>query len=390
MEQNRSISILNYIFIFFAVNYTSIIINYIHFDSANYGLVLLTLVVLAVNGNEVFKYLNAKPAKYWTIICFFSILNFYLHPHPTQEIGFIDIIKFTIVPWTVLGVSIKEYLENKTTFLFVVLGTLCFFAFMFVTTQNIYAREEGDKIDQVNEVATTLCIATFYMTVLNRIGKMKLVAFILLLAALFFIVSMTGCRKAFYSMFIISAFWAISLFNIRKFTTWIWIGAIGVAIFWGYNYLMDNMYIGQRIEMMEGQNFLPAGAPTWMTILGDRAPMYYYAPDKFIKSPLFGVGLRQTEFFGVYAHSELLAQLLDNGLVGFVLLICFYFGIVKGIKIGLNNHDECFMIFLGMFIALMFISITAWTWQMSHYFILFGVLIAYGIENERKLYEGTE
>ena len=58
-----------------------------------------------------------------------------------------------------------------------------------------------------------------------------------------------------------------------------------------------------------------------------RAIQYEFGYEKFLENPYFGIGLnnyKQFDGYNLVLHSEYLVQLIENGLVGFILFFLFY------------------------------------------------------------------
>ena len=142
--------------------------------------------------------------------------------------------------------------------------------------------------------------------------------------------------------------------------------------------------MGQRMEYLEEQQekFLPPGAPKILGVFGDRAGHYYYGWFLFLEHPLFGVGTGQTRINQgsnvlVYTHTEYIAQLTDQGLFGFLLFVFFYYWIIKHLFKQYRTDKIVGMCMLGGMAALLFMSLTVWTWEFPRYFICLGVLIGF-------------
>ena len=101
----------------------------------------------------------------------------------------------------------------------------------------------------------------------------------------------------------------------------------------------------------------------------------------FIEHPWFGVGLSNFQIETGYPlpiHSEYIVQLCEGGIVGSILFIMFYLNILKCIiSVKTSNKDNLgiYLLFLSLFLTVCFINLTAWTYQFSHYFICFGLII---------------
>ena len=138
------------------------------------------------------------------------------------------------------------------------------------------------------------------------------------------------------------------------------------------------------MEYLEQQqeDFLPVGAPEFLRIFGDRAGHYYYGWFNFLEHPLFGIGTGQARVNQghnslVYTHSEFIAQLNDQGLVGFLLFAFFYFWIISHLLKQARYVKQIGLCMFGGLISILFMSLTTWTWEFPCFFICIGVLIGF-------------
>ena len=115
-------------------------------------------------------------------------------------------------------------------------------------------------------------------------------------------------------------------------------------------------------------------------------------------SPLFcGIGLENYQavaHFKWRLHTEYIVQLAENGIIGFILYICFYVNIIK--RCVKYVHDRFvgsyIWVIMGGIISILFIALTAWTYSMSFYYACLGCAIAFTDEGfvEQKELESYE
>ena len=385
MRNTQLVKIINYLFIFLVINY-SLLVNFVfHIDKTGYGLIFLSVLVLVINAKDFKTIQLSKPVVFWLIWCFFVVFNYAIHDHSVNPMNVLGLFRRVFIPLITMTVVIKEYRHNDTGFLW-----LCAIAFLFYTAigyyfdRGILYRVEGDENVLGNTYAITVSLGLFFFVLLQKQGKLKMVIWIALAAVIMLVLAMSGTRKAFGVGIILLAFWALSMINRRKIGSWVVVVAFFIVGLYGYNYLIENTFMGERLEMIEEQGdiYLPPDAPKALTIFGDRAPHYYYGWQMFKKHPLLGVGLVQSRVgqgrIFVYIHSEYMVQLTDNGIVGFMLFVLLYYWVGKKLLKKLKKHASLSLCCIGGFVALLFMELTAWVWDFSPVFIVLGVLIAYG------------
>ena len=131
-----------------------------------------------------------------------------------------------------------------------------------------------------------------------------------------------------------------------------------------------------------------------MNFLGDRAYFYINGWRLFCEQPVFGIGLfnfRQTMRTHLPIHSEYIVQLCEMGIIGSILFINYYRSIFKRIRI-VNSLGEkkIALIFLGWMAALLFVSLTTWTYEFPRYFLITGIFVGYSNWKEKEIYENNK
>lgn len=373
--------IVNYLFIFLAINYT-IVVNFItHIDSAGYALVLLSIIVLFLNGSSIRVIYLKKPVIFWLLWCIFVTFNYFIHSQP-YPLTLISLIRMVYIPLILLIIVDKEYRINSHSLIWICLITHIVYTIggYYFDSNLLYRETAGNDNTLGNLYAINVSFTLFYLALLNRIGKLSWLWFIVLTLVVVLVLALSGTRKAFGAGLIILVFWALSYFSIRKVRTWFFVLLFAFLGMKGYTYLLENTFMGARIEVLEKQREenLPPGAPQFLNVFGDRSGHYYYGIKQFLERPITGSGLKQSRVAGnkdLYFHTEYVAQLVDNGLIGFFLFFALYFWTAKRILRKKNQTIKLCMI--GGYVSIMFLMLTAWAWEFPAYFICLGVLVGY-------------
>ncbi len=381
MNNTRLTTFINYLFIFLVINYRIIVRFIIHFDSAGYGLIVLSILVFIINIRDFGLLQLKKPIVFWLLWCIYAVFNYIIHPHSNVSLSVVGLYRKIFIPLIALTVVAKEFKNNANGVLWI-----CFFTHVvFMLAGNYFdtgliEHDEDNDNYLGNAYANISAFTIFYLALLNKTKKIYMPVFLILVIVVIFVLAMTGTRKAFGAGIIMLAFWLFSQLKLQKIRTWFLVVALIMVGIQGYRYLMENTFIGARMEFLEQQQeqvALPTGAPDFLHVFGDRAPMYYYGWLSFISHPLFGVGTNQANVGGTYIHSEYMAQLADNGLVGFSLFIALYFWVTKKLLKRQNKNKQINRCMLGGLFGLLFIYLTAWAWEFPQYFICLGVLVGY-------------
>lgn len=386
MNSSKLISFINRIYIFLIINYGLISQFVIHTDSSGYLLIFMSVLVLMLNSKAIANLQLSKPIAFWTIWCIFAFCNYHFRPFHVSPMSFVQSIRFVFYPLLTMTIVAKEFADNQSgTIKWCFVSFLCYTIFGYLFDPGILFRELGEDNTLGNTYAITTSLCLFFLILVKKKTKMSFPLFLIMAILLIFVLAFSGTRKAFGAGIIMLVFWALSLFDVKKFRTWLFIGAFAVAGFWGYNQLMENTFMGKRMEYLEKQQEenLPSDAPKILGLLGDRASHYYYGWKLFTEHPLFGVGPYQSRINQrYYIHSEYVAQLADNGIVGFSLYFLLYAGICIGLLKKRKFDKEFATCLLGGFVAILFLSLTMWTWTYSALFCCLGIMVGHNrIEN---------
>ncbi len=375
---------LNYLFIFLAINYTILVRFVIGVDSAGYGLSLVSILVVLFNYKDFNRLQNRKPIIFWLLWCLYAFLNYYLHPHVNPITVFV-LYKRIFVPLILMTVVVKEFEDNPNKLLWLCFITqLVFVIFGVYFDRGLIYSSEGVENELGNNYAIVSCFTLFYLMLLNRTKKIPILLSMIIVALVLIVISLVGTRKAFGASLIILVFWLYSFLNIKKLWTWF---IVGLFVFLGvksYQMIIENTYVGVRMEGLEKQQeeALPAGAPAFLSVFGDRAAHYYYGWKSFMDNPVLGVGTGQSRVGSKsYIHTEYIVQLSDGGIIGFMFFFMFIFWVVSHIFKRAVMADDIRRCMFGGVAAILFLYLTTWGWEFPQYFVCFGVLIGYCNKN---------
>lgn len=400
-NDNRSTTIINYLFIFLTINNTIFVQFVTRFYGAGYALSALSIAVLLLNGKRFTNLQLKKPIIFWLFWCLYAFLNYYIHPHNIQPMTVFDLYGKIFIPLIVMVVVVLEYEQNANRLLWLCFITHAVYMLLgYYFDSGILNRIDEEENQLGNAYAINSSFTLFYLILLNRTKRINLVWFVILTVVIMMTLAMTGTRKAFGAGMVFLVFWLLSLLKLKKVGSWIIVVVFLWVGFWGYNQLMENTFMGQRMEYLEEQreNLLPPGAPEFLSVFGDRAGHYYYGWFLFLEHPLFGVGAGQAHVnqdfrTQLYTHTEYIAQLADQGIVGFLLFAVFYSWIIVNLFRRVLSDKEIGMCMFGGLAAILFLSLTAWTWEFPIYFICLGFLIGFcnttdeqeeGVEDEEE------
>ncbi|MCB0722452.1 MAG: O-antigen ligase family protein [Ignavibacteriae bacterium] len=170
---------------------------------------------------------------------------------------------------------------------------------------------------------------------------------IIILSYLIFTVILTASRSGFISMLTLFVCWLVFCYYknfVKHKFVYIFLILVFVPVLnFGYSYLLEETYLGERFQNVEDRELTEE----------TRFQLYMEGFEMFKQSPLYGVGLSQ---FPVYssrqaiAHSEYMELLATTGLGGFLLMISFYYVILRKnykVKKVIGDKDVLYRVNMG-------------------------------------------
>lgn len=162
----------------------------------------------------------------------------------------------------------------------------------------------------------------------------------------------------------------------------------------GVRIALDNSRVGERlVEGLDEETALAwseydiqlvnnqAANDLLIQLLDDRAIQYALGLDLFRIHPWTGIGLTnfiEESGYPYRLHTEYMVHLCENGIVGFSLLILFYIITIKSLwkRKGEERPRVVGMALFGL-IAILFLNITAWTYNADFAMITYAIIFAY-------------
>ena len=383
---NRIIShLINYIYLayvllWFPLTGTSLL----NVDGAGYLGLLIAVISLGINlKNSVFSrlFFLDKTLLLWGVWALYVSITWYeigLNDTRLPSLGFLWV--FIFMAFYSMIVSSFEVIHNtnRTTLLI-----LCFLLIYQVI--GTYAEYTAGAIDEDsrqfivgNNLSLSSCALVFVACFRNLnkwLNTTWLISIVAIAAASIF---MIATRKAFVGLFIILFFWLLSKYKLLSFKRAPILLFSFYIIYKIILYVLSNTALGERFLMLEEDNVFNTTEYSWFNILGDRSYYYIEGWRLFLEHPVFGIGLRnfKSAMEGDYViHSEYMVQLCECGLIGSLIFISFYVSLFRRVFYTRKVLKWLFYTFLSWMFFMLFIDLTAWTYQFSVYFVCFGIII---------------
>lgn len=320
-----------------------------------------------------------KPVVFWFLWCLYSWINWETKGVPPME-PFLPrhyITKF-ILPLATMWIVYYEGNRNLRSMSIVIL----FFSFVYCICGLLLQKVERSEQELGNCLAlngTTLAFFGCFCYINKFINRTLLLLVLLIsLASIAFV----STRKAFggFSIILISLFF--SQIDVRNPKTLFYAFFILVAGSVSLQYVIEHTSMGERFTIIEDQAYsYSIKIPSYLTFLGERAAHYVLGWETFVKNPITGIGLSNFQTvtgFYYQLHTEYMVQLCEGGLIGSFLWVLFMCGIIKSAWHAYRKRiSPVAIICIGGVFSILLIDLTAWTYQGTNYFAVYGLILAY-------------
>lgn len=382
---------LNYVYLTFVILWQPFNLSFLNIDGQGRLMFLFTMLTFFFNANHdksfLKKHLRSNPIFIWGVWILYSSINLLIMGYHGETPFIFFVMNYLLIPFFAMVIARKEIIRDKYKFLKLMSIVLVVFSLFSITTLSSSGAENTDLERSLGALGnmgplTSLFIVFFFglRYIIKKVNISILIAVIIFTVT---IITMSGTRKAFGAVIIILIALVISRFKLN-FRNVILILALSIGVNFGYNYVMENTFLGQRFEkgakVGEERNTTDFEI---LNFLGDRASHYIEGWYLFLEHPINGVGIRNFIYVtnGHHVlHTEYIVQLAEGGIIGSIIFILFYFGIGKRIlktwRKHKNRRPEIWLL-MGALGAILFIGLTAWTYSFAHYFIIIGIILGY-------------
>lgn len=389
MKTNKSYSFVSYFnlfYLFFYIIWDPLQGYFLHVDGARRTILLLSIIALFINIPSISqdKKLFKSPAFLcWTLLIVYSMINSVIKGFES-EWGAISFFRSNYFdPYVFLIIAIIELNRDKYRCLFVMLGTML--VYMYIGNSHVslneYDRFEAEELGNMLPLTAAGC--AFVVCVLFSEHKLKggWAVYTAILVFVMYIIIMSGTRKAFGAVVIVFVGMVLTRSGKLNFKTLV----IFIVAFIALEYILNNTMIGERIfEGMEMENVTVSFVANerlnnlLLKLFGDRSLQYFMAFELIPQHPITGIGLNNfmsTAQYEFRLHTEYMVQLCENGIIGFAILIVFYYFLFRGLNKKRKAGDVTAMYVFGLLMVL-FLDFSGWTYNMYYVMIVYAVLIS--------------
>lgn len=289
-----------------------------------------------------------------------------------------------LTPYLALALACHEGVVNRKRLVKLLVFAFTFYCFLGFFFMGRAHSEDDSSLTLGNGLAIYGSLLVFLLIAARNEEAMSGFGFITLVVLVLLMIISTATRKAFGVAAILIAFYGLSLVSLKPKNI-IFVVVLAIGAYVGVEYVMDNTYLGERLSNTSEQaesriNY--ASDSKFLQFVGDRAPHYVLGWEIFKQHPVTGIGLNNFIHVSGYTerlHTEYMVQFTENGLIGFILFVLYNFWYIKNLnrlRRASENKSKA-IIGLGWIVALLFLEVTAWTYDMNAAFICSGVVASY-------------
>ena len=391
-------SLINRCYLVYAILQPAFIRLFVGFDRAGRLYMIMALLIALFNFTckDFWKEIRNRPVCIWCIWCIYAIISWLIIGKNSTDLEpYIFIFNKIINSFIVLYITCYEMRKDPENVSKTIL--VCFIIYMLIGVIFRGAEDIGGRGGQLLGNALPLngvcLLAISSFCYQKEWCSWKI--FILSVILCFYATLIVATRKALIGELLILVVVVYVKLNINRARDVLMLIMGCVFVYFVSVYVMDNTVIGERMSEIEdsGNRFNTTDYKI-LNFLGDRAYFYINGWRLFCEQPVFGIGLfnfRQTMRTHLPIHSEYIVQLCEMGIIGSILFINYYRSIFKRIRI-VNSLGEkkIALIFLGWMAALLFVSLTTWTYEFPRYFLITGIFVGYSNWKEKEIYENNK
>lgn len=381
-------TVINLAYLVFLIVWQPIKMLTIQIDGKGRIPFLLTLFVLLYNlfvNPDVRKLMGGEPFVIWLIWIVYAFVNMMVKGyHFDTNSPLFYLVNKLLAPYLALTLACHEGVVNRKRLVRLLVFAFAFYCFLGFFFMGRVRSEDDSSLTLGNGLAIYGSFLVFLLIAARNEEVMSGYSFTTLVVLVLLMIISTATRKAFGVAVILIAFYGLSMVSLKpKNIFFVIVLAIGAYV--GVEYVMDNTYLGERLantsEQAESRIDYVSDSK-FLQLFGDRAPHYVLGWEIFKQHPVTGIGLynfMHVSGFHERLHTEYMVQFTENGLIGIILFVLYIFWYIKNLnklRRASENKSKA-IIGLGWIVAVLFLGLSAWTYDMPAAFICSGVVASF-------------
>lgn len=361
----------------------SIAAQFLHTDSIGYIPLFLSFAFILhlLKKKECRKIISNPIICWWSVLMIYHMIHNYIIGIPDENHWRIAFLKETILIYFIALMYIYD--TSKTIW-----SILISYIFTLIIAY-LHPSNESDRfssvilyITQLGQLCGLACLMISILFHLNYKAKWILLLYIFPIVIMLLTQSRNGMLMvafAYFSLFISK----INLKNFPKILIMIFL------IYLAYDTFEESKFFQRFVET--GDNEIMYATNTFLDdIFGERVIYYVLGYMNFQDHPIFGIGLLNFSNYNNFEypiHAEFWTHVVEGGIIGGVLFICFYYYMFKQLFKGIKHSDTLQRQHLINLLAFVALGFTARIFHIPMFFPIYGLILGFIIK--RKKYENS-
>lgn len=347
--------------------------------------IVITLMAIVVNGKHLFQ--TPKNIHIWLLWIIYCIINAQFKGFSHESSSFaIWAHHHLLYPYVIMLVTYQVVSFDMKKSVQVLFGVYFIYTVVgAINMESIDSYDVGKRMGNElgNAYFNTIILLMSFAAFLYVTNRVKLFVVLTIAACLSYILILSGERKGLIALFIIFIGSYMAVTGGKGFRSIISYVFLAIFAYFAIDLLMENTTFGARMaNSIQNTDFK---GNRFLTLVGDRAIQYDEGWSFFLQNPLTGIGIRNYAKFNTYweggggvLHTEYMVQLTECGIVGSILFLIFYYGMIKRLFNPVRKKEDSAMIIIlrANLIAIIVINLVAWTYDNPNFFMLFGIIYA--------------
>lgn len=388
-------TVINLAYLVFLIVWQPIRMLTIQIDGKGRIPFLLTLFVLLYNlfvNPDVRKLMGGKPFIIWLIWIVYAFVNMMVKGyHFDSNTPLFYLMNKLLAPYLALTLTCHEGVVNRKRLVKLLIFAFAFYCVLGFFFMGRVRSEDDSSLTLGNGLAIYGSFLVFLLIAARNEEAISGFSFTTLVVLALLMIISTATRKAFGVAAILIAFYGLSLVSLKPKNI-IFVVVLAIGAYVGIEYVMDNTYLGERLSNTSEQaesRIDYASDSKFLQFVGDRAPHYVLGWEIFKQHPVTGIGLYNFMHVSGYIerlHTDYMVQFTENGLIGIALFALYYFWYIKNLNKlrRISENKSKAVIGLGWIVAVLFLGLSAWTYDMPAAFICSGIVASFVFSYKQK------
>ena len=330
-----------------------------------FALTSLAIFLVVTYDKKIFSYKAVRLYIIWTLyILFRNVLMGY-----GVWTSHIQMFLAIVPSFTTFLICVHGYKRDENLLIKVIIVALYFFVLYGMIrggstslTGGIADDERlGGELINANAIGIRASLIFFFTTLLFIRQQLKFGGYVALSVIPALAVLMSGSRTGFVISVLVASVFIFS--NSKRSNTWIWKLAFLIVASYGMYYILYSTSMGERLLSIttQAEDYHLDTGTAWDTF-GDRGYQYYTSIPYIADNLWFGIGMgnyiNKVSGAVTVLHSEYLIQLLECGLIAFILYFWMYLATSRALFKGLKVENDavaknvkilCLLFMIAMF-----------------------------------------